>query len=313
MENKAHALAAGLFILGLLVAAAFVGNWLAGDPLVRVAYRVVALQPVTGLNPQGQVRYRGISVGRVAAIDLDLKDPKRIFVDIEVEERIPITRGTYAQLGQEGITGIAYVHLLDEGNDPTPIAGGPSGKPEIPLRASMLDELFDSAGGIAKDARVLAASVQKLLSADNQENFAATLATVKQVSVNLEAASRRLPGTIDRADQMLSEQNRRQLSEALASTNAAMKELPELAREARAMVGEARQLSESVSRLAEEARGTAGDFRNQTLPRTHALAESVEQGANRIGRLAYELERRPQSVLWGRPGVRPGPGEAGFE
>ncbi|MSQ55762.1 MAG: MCE family protein [Betaproteobacteria bacterium] len=313
MENRAHALAAGLFILGLLVAAAFVGNWLAGAPLVRVPYRVVALQPVTGLNPQGQVRYRGISVGRVSTIDLDLKDPKRIFIDIEVEERIPITRGTYAQLGQEGITGIAYVHLLDEGNDPAPIAGGPSGKPEIPLRASMLDDLFDSAGGIGKDARVLVASVQKLLNADNQENFAATLATVKQVSINLEAATRRLPGTIDRADRMLSEQNRRQLSESLASANAAMKEIPELAREARAMVGEARKLAESVNRLSEEALGTTGAIRNETLPRTHALAEAVEQGANRIGRLAYELERRPQSVLWGRPGVRPGPGEAGFE
>ncbi len=313
MENRAHALAAGLFILGLLVAAAFVGNWLAGDPLVRVPYRVVALQPVTGLNPQGQVRYRGIGVGRVSTIDLDLKDPKRIFIDIEVEERIPITRGTYAQLGQEGITGIAYVHLLDEGNDPTPIVGGPAGRAEIPLRASMLDQLFDSAGGIAKDARVLVASVQKLLNADNQENFAATLASIKQVSTNLEAASRRLPGTIERADQMLSEQNRRQLSESLASANTAMKEIPQLAREARAMVGEARKLAESVNRLSEEALATAGAFRNETLPRTHALAESVEQGAHRIGRLAYELERRPQSVLWGRPAARPGPGEAGFE
>jgi phospholipid/cholesterol/gamma-HCH transport system substrate-binding protein len=313
MENRAHALAAGLFILGLLLAAAFVGNWLAGDPLVRVPYRVIALQPVTGLNPQGQVRYRGISVGRVASIDLDLKDPKRIFIDIEVEERIPITRGTYAQLGQEGITGIAYVHLLDEGTDPTPIAGGPSGKAEIPLRASMLDDLFDSAGGIAKDARVLVASVQKLLSADNQENFSATLASVKQVSLSLEAASRRLPGTIERADQMLSEQNRRQLTESLASANAAMKELPELAREARVMIVEARRLAESVSRLSEEARGAAGDIRDETLPRAHVLAESVAQGANRVGRLAYELERRPQSVLWGRPGVRPGPGEPGFE
>jgi len=313
MENRAHAFAAGLFILGLLVAAALVGNWLAGDRLVRSQYRVVAMQPVSGLNPQGQVRYRGISVGRVASIDLDPKDHKRILVDIEVEQRIPVTRGTYAQLGQEGITGIAYVHLLDDGADSSPISPGPAGIPEIPLRASLFDDLFESAGAISKDARELIASAQKLLGTQNQENVAATLASIKLVTANLEVASSRLPGAIERADRLFSDENRRLATESLTSLNATAKELPVLAREARQMVADTRMLAESVNRLAEELRGTAGDFRGETLPRASALAGSVERGAERIGRLAYELERRPESVLWGRPAGRPGPGEAGFE
>ena len=48
-------------------------------------------------------------------------DPKRVLVDIEVEARIPLTKGTYAQLGMEGITGVAYVHLLDDGKDGAPL------------------------------------------------------------------------------------------------------------------------------------------------------------------------------------------------
>lgn len=313
MENRAHAFAAGLFILGLLVAAALVGNWLSGDRLVRSQYRVVALQPVSGLNPQGQVRYRGISVGRVSSIDLDPKDPRRILIDIEVEERIPVTKGTYAQLGQEGITGIAYVHLLDDGADRAPVVAAPGAMPEIPLRASMFDDLFESAGAISRDARELIASAQKLLNTQNRESLATTLASIKTVSANLEAASSRLPGTLDRADRMLSEENRRFATESLASINAATREFPVIAKEARQMVADTRKLTESVNRLAEELRGTTGDFRGETLPRANSLAESVERGAERIGRLAYELERRPQSVLWGRPAVRPGPGEAGFE
>lgn len=313
MENRAHAFAAGLFILGLLVAAALVGNWLAGDRLVRSQYRVVALQPVSGLNPQGQVRYRGISVGRVASIDLDPKDPKRILVDIEVEQRIPVTQGTYAQLGQEGITGIAYVHLLDDGADDRPVSPGPEGVPEIPLRASLFDDLFESAGAISKDARELIASAQELLGTQNQEHVAATLASIRLVTANLELASSRLPGTIDRADRFLSEENRRLATESLNSVSTAAKEFPVLAKEARQMVADTRKLAESVSRLAEELRGTAGHFRSETLPKASALAGSVERGAERIGKLAYELERRPDSVLWGRPAARPGPGEAGFE
>ena len=160
MENRSHAIAAGLFVLGLLVAAALVGHWLAGSPQLRHPYRVIATQPVSGLNPQAQVRYRGISVGRVTAIDLDLKDTKRILIDIEVEARIPLTKGTYAQLGQEGITGIAYVQLLDDGADKAPVGGGGT-VPEIPLRASVLDDLFDSAGAIAKEAKQVMANLQK--------------------------------------------------------------------------------------------------------------------------------------------------------
>lgn len=313
MENRAHAFAAGLFILGLLVAAALTGSWIAGDRLERTQYRVIALQPVSGLNPQGQVRYRGISVGRVAAIDLDPKDPKRILIDIEVEARIPVTRGTYAQLGQEGITGIAYVHLLDDGADRAPQPPGPAGMPEIPLRASMMDDLFESAGAISKEARALIASAQKLLGPQNQDNVAATLASMKATTSSLEAASARLPGAIDRADRMFSEQNRRLAAESLASLNAAAREFPGLAVEARQMIADTRKLAESVSRLAQEMRGTAGDVRAETLPRAHALADALERSTERIGKLAYELERRPESVLWGRPAARPGPGEAGFE
>ena len=117
MENRSFALATGLFLLGLITAALVAASVLAGNPLARETYRVVSTHTVTGLNPQGQVRYRGISVGRVGRIELDRTDPRRILIDIEVNGDIPITRGTYAQLGQEGITGIAYVHLLDERED----------------------------------------------------------------------------------------------------------------------------------------------------------------------------------------------------
>lgn len=313
MESRAHALAAGLFILLLLVAAGLTGNWIAGDPLVRNPYRVIALQPVSGLNPQAQVRYRGISVGRVTSIDLDLQDTRRILIDIEVEDRIPLTKGTYAQLGQEGITGIAYVQLLDDGADRAPLAGEAGARPEIPLRASMLDDIFDAAGSIAKDAKQVVAGVQKLLAPENQSNVAATLTSIRAAAASLDVASKRLPGTIERADRLLSDANGRHLSESLASLNAAARELPALAQEARQMLADARRLTESVGRLSEDARGVAGDLRRETLPRTHALAESVERGADRIGRLAYELEKRPDSVLWGRPAAKPGPGEAGFE
>ncbi len=311
MESRPFALMTGLFILAVVAAVIVAGNWLSGEPLAQASYRVVSTIPVTGLNPQAQVRYRGVSVGRVKAIDIDRADPKRILIDIEIADYVPVTRGTYAQLGQEGITGIAYVHLLDEGKDPGPAPA------EIALRSSTLDDLFESAQAAARDARELIASVNALLTAENKQSLSTALASASRVAADLETASKRLPATLARADERvqawLGEENRRLARDALANVNETAKELPGLARDARQLAADSRRLVERVERLAGEANDTAGAMRQETLPRVNALADSVERGAGRVGRLAYELERRPESLLWGRPAARPGPGEAGFE
>jgi len=318
MENRAYALATGLFLLGLAAAAIVAGQLLAGKPLARATYRVVSTHTVTGLNPQGQVRYRGISVGRVEKIDFDPQDRRRILVEIEVDkEKTQITRSTYAQLAQEGITGIAYVHLLDEGNDTRPPDPAKDGIVEIALRPSAMDDIFDSAAVLTKDAKEALASLNTLLGTDNRTSVAAALTSLKRITAELETTSKLLPGALARVDRnlegWLSTDNQKLAKDSLQSLNATAKELPALTQETRKLVEDARQLATQVNRLASEAHGAAGAVRQDTLPRVNALADSVERGAERVGRLAYELERRPDSMVWGRPVNRPGPGEPGFK
>ena len=76
MENRAFALLTGVFVLGVIAAMVVWSQWLGGDTTARVPYRVVSTHPVSGLNEQGTVRYRGISVGRVTRIQLDPKDKR---------------------------------------------------------------------------------------------------------------------------------------------------------------------------------------------------------------------------------------------
>ena len=313
MENRSFALATGLFILGLIAAVVLTWNWLAGEPLQQASYRVVSRVPVAGLNPQGQVRFRGVPVGRVKAIEIDRNDAQRILIDIEVAEHVPVTRGTYAQLGQEGITGIAYVHLLDDGKNPEPPQEGEDGVVEIALRASFLDDMLESAQDVAREARQLVAAVKDVLNAENKKNFSATLASVARITADLETTAQRLPATLARLDGWLGEDNRRLARDTLARVNDTSKELPALAQDARRLVEDSRRLVARVERLAGEAHDTTGAVRQETLPRVNALADSVERGADRIGKLAYELERRPESLIFGRPAARPGPGEPGFQ
>ena len=145
MESRAYAFITGLFVIGLIAGIVAWANWLAQEPEDRKPYRVVAMTPVSGLNVQAQVRYRGMSVGRVSSIRLDPADRQRILIDIEVNSEIPVTRGTYAQLGMEGITGIAYVHLLDDSRETAPPPKGSSGLAELPLKPSYFYTVSDSA------------------------------------------------------------------------------------------------------------------------------------------------------------------------
>ncbi len=313
MESRAYALITGLFVLGIAGAILAWAHWLAKTPLARTDYKVVATGPVSGLNPEAQVRYRGMGVGRVKAISLDAKDPRRILVNIEVDDNIPVTKGTYAQLGMEGITGIAYVHLLDEYKDMQPADKGADGVAELPLKPAFFDTLSDSAEGAVKDARELMASLNGVLTPDNRKRINTTLASLERISASLEAASARLPETVARAEALLSEENRKLATNSLERISEAAKSLPELARETHQLVKDARELVGQVGKLSNEAHGTAGAVREDTLPRVNALAESVERGANRVGRLALQLDRDPQSAIFGRKPARPGPGEPGFQ
>lgn len=313
MESRAYALVTGLFVLGIAGCIVLWAHWLAKTPIARTSYRVVSTLPVSGLNPEAQVRYRGMGVGRVSGIGLDPKDPRRILVNIEVDQGIPVTKGTYAQLGMEGITGIAYVHLLDDYKDMTPVAKAPDGVGELPLRPAFLDTISDSAEGAVKDARELMASLNGVMTPDNRKRLEATLASVERLAANLEAASARLPQVAARAENFLSDENRRLATATLQNLHDTAKTLPELAREMQQLAKDGRELAAQVSRLAAEAQGAAGAVREESLPRVNALADSVDRGAQRVGRLALQLDRDPQSAIFGRKPGRPGPGEPGFQ
>jgi phospholipid/cholesterol/gamma-HCH transport system substrate-binding protein len=198
------------------------------------------------------------------------------------------------------------VHLQDDYKDMQPKEPGPDGVVELPLKPAFFDTISDSAEGAVRDARELMASLNALLTPENRKKIDAMLAS-------LEKASARLPGTLERADAMLSDDNRRNVAGVLQHANEAAKRLPELTREMQQLVKEGRELVAQVNRLSAEAQGAAGSVREDTLPRINALADSVDRASQQVGRLALQLDREPQSAIFGRKPGRPGPGEPGFQ
>lgn len=309
MENRAHALLAGLFVV-LLGLAAAVAVWWLGQKTQDVRYYLLeARQNVTGLNMHAQVRYRGIRAGRVESIDLDERDPRVILVRISLDARYPLTAGSTAKLNTQGLTGIAYVQIQDDGGDPAPLAAKAGDLPRLALKPTLLDTLGAQAGDIATQTNVLAVRLGQLLSEDNLRNVARTLDNLESISSGADQGMKELPATLAALRQVLAPENVHKLSAVLAHIERTAGETAPLIAELRETVKVMSRLAGSLDRLAAE---TGAELKTQTLPRVGELVDQLSGNSRRLSHLIETLDSHPESLLFGRQAPAPGPGEAGF-
>jgi len=62
MENKSHAMAAGLFVVALIAMLISAAMWLTRDTSALVRFELAGNVNVAGLQPQATVRLRGVPV-----------------------------------------------------------------------------------------------------------------------------------------------------------------------------------------------------------------------------------------------------------
>jgi|GEM_PF-7048659 len=82
------------------------------------------------------------------------------------------------------------------------------------------------------------------------------------------------------------------------------------------MASELRGLVASMQKLSQRLEATSGavgnDLAGGTLPRLNEVLHELHNTSHQLNRLLGDLEDSPQSLIFGRPASKPGPGEAGF-
>lgn len=305
MENKSHALAAGIFTILFGIAAAIAIWWLGQSDATTTTYILETRRNVTGLNVEAQVRYRGIRAGKVEAIEPDAADPRLILVRINVDDRFTLTRGSTAQLGYQGVTGLAYVQIEDDGSSIEPLAAKDGETPRIVLRPTLFDTLDEKAGDIVAQISSVSLRLGKLLDEKNLGNLSRTMENLAVASDGL----RQMPAILASVREALSESNMRNLRQILAHVEKTAGETAPLAVEMRELVKSMKALSQRFDHLV----GSAGDeLTTATLPDANALLRELAANSRQLSRVLDGLENNPQMLIFGRDATTPGPGEPGF-
>ncbi|HAT31192.1 MAG TPA: MCE family protein, partial [Janthinobacterium sp.] len=223
MENRSHALMTGFFTITLLVAAVLFGVWFNRDRVERVPYLIATTLSVPGLNPQAAVRYRGLEVGKVDAIDFDPRVTGQILVHISVNPDTPVTQSTFASLGYQGVTGIAYVQLDDEQLNSPRLASSAERPARIELRPGFLDQLEKRGKKILDQTELATTKVNELLSPANQKTMLAAFDEVGRAAREFGAIPKQLGPTLEQLP-ALTKQTRHSL-DAVASAAADVSKL----------------------------------------------------------------------------------------
>lgn len=306
MENKSHAVMAGIFTLVLLTAAVLAGMWLNRDRVEWVPYQIATRLSIPGLNPQAAVRYRGLEVGKVDDIGFDPQAAGQILVRLSLRPDTPVTQSTFATLGYQGVTGIAYVQLDDDGSKPVRVPSSKEHVASIEMRPSLFDQLQTRGLEILKQTEQIAGSINHLLTPENQAAILGAFDKVGKAATEIEAIPKQLQPTLARLPQLTL-----QAQLTLNSLDTLAKDTSTLAGNLNGMAASLQARNGPVAQLgnaAEQVGIVANRIEFETLP----LAGELRSSLRTLNRTLEGINERPQSVLFGSPTVAPGPGEPGF-
>lgn len=309
MENRSHALAAGLFVI-ICGLTAVLGLWWLGQTDEKVdRYILETRKNVTGLNVQAVVRYRGIRAGKVDMIAPSAVDPRVLQVHITLDSRFKLTKAATAQLGYQGVTGLAYVMIEDDGssNEPLRVGAGETA-PTIPLRATLFDTMGEKAGDIVTQIGTVSTRLANLLDEKNVGQISKTLENVAVASDGMKDFSAAMAGLRE----ALSVANMQRLKQTLAHVEKTAGEAAPLTAEVREMVRSLTALSDKLDMLAGQSGAVGEELATATLPRANALMREVSANSRQVNQLLEKLESNPQMLIFGGDISFPGPGEAGF-
>lgn len=303
MENKAHAMAAGAFVLVVTALLVLLAVWLTRDNTQRNLYEMSTGESVSGLQPQAAVRFRGVPVGKVELIGFDTKVKGNVLIRVSIDRSAPVTKSTFATVASQGVTGLGFIQLDDDDSSPERLVPNDEDPPRIPLKPGGLDKLLKQSDVIFDQVEQASTRLNKLLSDENQAAVTSAIRQLGEAAGSISRVARGLEPTLATLPGLS-----RDATVTLKSVKTAADDVSTTATRLNEKGGALDKLSEGGTALA----AGVETFSAATLPKLGEVADETARTMRQLRRTVNAVDDNPQALIFGNGPPVPGPGEAGF-
>lgn len=298
----------GAFVLGLSVVLIGVVLWLAAGGAWQKRYTLylaMADESVAGLNVNAPVKFNGVDVGKVRDITLDPANHARVRLTFAIERGTPIKEDTVAVLKTQGLTGIAYVELAGGAIDSPPlVATAAEPYPVIRTKPSLSARLENVLGSVLSKLDRTSSNIDAILSDENRRAFTSALADVATLTRTLAQRKDTIDQAIASAARTLAHSER--IGTQLGPVVAG---IGRSAESLTLMGQEATAASALAGKAAQAVGADVQRFGAETLPEVQRLLGELGVLSASMRRLSEQTERHPAGLLFGRQPAPLGPGE----
>jgi phospholipid/cholesterol/gamma-HCH transport system substrate-binding protein len=281
----------GLFVTLAFLIAAFAIIWINASKYFEKGSRYVTFfnESVQGLSKDSEVKYQGVTVGRVEAIRI-APDNKTVAVVMLINLQDDLPQKVVAQLNMTGITGLMFINLVPrQPNEPdlspkitfaTEYPVIPSKPSEITQILSGIKDVVDSIKrgdleGTIKEIREAAAGIKTL--ADRKD--------IKQILAKADSAMGYLRDVLKTVNKTVTPGK---IDGILSSTHNAVNGAGSLIDSLKSTIG-----ASKVPETVKKARLTLDDAR--------ALIDKLKRTSATLDMLLERLYQRPPDILFGKP------------
>lgn len=146
-------------------------------------YLIFFHSSVSGLSKGSPVRYKGINVGTVDGISISEKDVEKIRVEVSIDQKTPVRKGTVATLGFGGLTGDSFIELKGTPQNAPPLLPQEGHTyPVIPAVESSLDRIFKTTPELLSHADSLIEKAALFFSEENRLSIQHILQNIRGIT-----------------------------------------------------------------------------------------------------------------------------------
>lgn len=299
----------GAFILVLGAVLVAIVLWFATGGAFQQKYDLYLAyedESVAGLNLNAPVKYNGVDVGKVRAIQLAPGNPQRVNLTFAIEHGTPIKNDTVAVLKTQGLTGIAYVELSGgTQNSPALLATAGSEYPVIPTKPSLGARLENVLTSVLSKLDSTSNNINAVLSDANRLAFTNALADIASVARTIAARKETLnAGMLNAASTFA------HTAQASKQIEPVINHIQRSAEAIEKMGNEVSRTSASTGKTVDAVGSEVLRFSAETLPELERLLAELSELSSSLRRFTEQTERNPGGLLFGQKPVPDGPGES---